>query len=67
MVFLKEHVENPDFEFIRLDLLDPEGLKTTVKDADAVFHLAANPDVRLGVSDTRVHLEQKYHCHIQSS
>jgi len=58
MDFLKEHVENPDFEFIRLDLLDREQLKITVKDADAVFHLAANPDVRLGVSDTRVHLEQ---------
>ncbi|MDP3105776.1 MAG: NAD-dependent epimerase/dehydratase family protein [Candidatus Methanoperedens sp.] len=58
MDFLKEHVENPDFKFIRLDLLDLEELKKNVKDADAVFHLAANPDVRLGVSDTRVHLEQ---------
>lgn len=58
MDFLKENVENPDFEFIRIDLLDQEELKTTVKDADAVFHLAANPDVRLGASDTRVHLEQ---------
>ena len=58
MDFLKEHIVNPDFEFIRLDLLNQKELNTTVKDADAVFHLAANPDVRLGVSDTRVHLEQ---------
>ncbi|VVB86252.1 L-arabinose 1-dehydrogenase (NAD(P)(+)) [uncultured archaeon] len=58
MDFLKEHSENPDFKFIRLDLLNFDDLKKTVKDADAVFHLAANPDVRLGVSDTRVHLEQ---------
>lgn len=58
MDFLKEHIENPDFKFIRLDLLDMEELKKYVKNADAVFHLAANPDVRLGVSDTRVHLEQ---------
>ncbi len=58
MDFLKEHVEKPDFEFIRLDLLDLEELKASLKDADAVFHLAANPDVRLGASDTRVHLEQ---------
>lgn len=56
--FLKDHAENPDFKFIRLDLLDFDELKKTVKDAEAVFHLAANPDVRLGVSDTRVHLEQ---------
>jgi UDP-glucose 4-epimerase len=58
MDFLKEHADNPDLKFIKLDLLDMENLKKTVKDADAVFHLAANPDVRLGVSDTRVHLEQ---------
>lgn len=58
MDFLKEHTGNPDLKFIRLDILDMENLKKTVKDADAVFHLAANPDVRLGVSDTRVHLEQ---------
>ena len=58
MEFLKEHIENPDFKFIRLDLLKLDDLKKTVKDADAVFHLAANPDVRLGASDTKVHLEQ---------
>jgi UDP-glucose 4-epimerase len=58
MEFLKEHIENPDFKFIRLDLLDFDDLKKTVIDADSVFHLAANPDVRLGFSDTRVHLEQ---------
>ncbi len=58
MDFLRENIDNPDFEFIRLDLLDLQEVKTTVKDVDAVFHLAANPDVRLGVSDTRVHLEQ---------
>ncbi|TRZ88288.1 MAG: SDR family NAD(P)-dependent oxidoreductase [Methanosarcinales archaeon] len=58
MEFLKEHIENPDFKFIKLDLMNLDDLKKTVKDADAVFHLAANPDVRLGFSDTRVHLEQ---------
>ncbi len=56
--FINEDLENPDFRFIELDLLNKEELIETVKDADAVFHLAANPDVRLGVSDTRVHLEQ---------
>jgi UDP-glucose 4-epimerase len=29
-----------------------------MKDCDAVFHLAANPEVRIGSQDTRVHLEQ---------
>jgi UDP-glucose 4-epimerase len=58
MDFLKEHADNPDLKFIKLDLMNLDELKKTVKEADAVFHLAANPDVRLGFSDTRVHLEQ---------
>ncbi len=58
MEFIKDNLENPDFSFIELDLLNLEDLISTVKDADAVFHLAANPDVRLGASDTKVHLEQ---------
>lgn len=58
MEFLNENLENPDFKFIRLDLLDPEEVIKAVREADAVFHLAANPDVRLGATDTRVHLEQ---------
>ncbi len=58
MEFLKEHTGNPDLKFIKLDLMNLDDLKKTVKDADAVFHLAANPDVRLGFLDTRVHLEQ---------
>lgn len=40
------------------DTLNPEGLQRAVSGKDAVFHLAANPDVRVGVDDTRVHIDQ---------
>ena len=58
MEFLKPHLSNNDFTFKRLDLLDLEALKKTVRGADIIYHLAANPEVRIGAQDTRIHLEQ---------
>jgi len=56
--FLTPHLENPDFEIVEADLLDAGALNRALEGNDLVFHLAANPDVRLGAEDTRVHLEQ---------
>ncbi len=56
--FLKQHDANPDFKFIELDLLETVKLGKAIQGADFVYHLAANPDVRLGVVDTKIHLEQ---------
>ncbi len=56
--FLTPHLRNPDFEIVEADLLDAGALERALEGKDFVFHLAANPDVRLGVEDTRVHLEQ---------
>jgi UDP-glucose 4-epimerase len=56
--FIEKHLENPDFTFIKGDLLDQEAIEKACKDIDFVCHVAANPDVRLGASDTRVHLDQ---------
>ncbi len=58
MEFLENHINNPDFEFKNVDLLAPQELETAIQGADAIFHLAANPDVRLGPENTKVHLEQ---------
>lgn len=58
MEFIEQHVENPDFSFIKGDLLDPEAIEIACKDADMVYHVAANPDVKLGASNTKVHLDQ---------
>ena len=49
---------NPKFILVRGDMLKPRELKKALKGADVVVHLAANPDVRLGESDSHVHFEQ---------
>lgn len=58
MEVLEHHTGNPDFKFTRLDILELEKLKKAIAGADIIFHLAANPDVRLGAENTKVHLEQ---------
>src|SRR5574341_1956073 len=58
MEFLEPHNKNPDFKFIKIDLLELDKLKKAVKGADVIFHLAANPDVRLGAENTGIYLEQ---------
>lgn len=58
MEFLEKHSDNPDFEFKNVDLLEPEKLESAIKGAETIFHLAANPDVRLGPDNTKIALEQ---------
>ncbi|MFP4174623.1 MAG: NAD-dependent epimerase/dehydratase family protein [Halobacteriales archaeon] len=40
------------------DILDEDAVREAFDGADVVFHLAANPDVRSGADETRVHMEQ---------
>lgn len=56
--FIKHHLENPDFTLIKGDLLDQDAIDRACEDIDLIFHVAANPDVRIGTSDTRVHFDQ---------
>ena len=56
--FLTPYRDNPDFHLLTGDLMNPEMLDNAVSGKDFVFHLAANPDVKLGAEDTHVHLEQ---------
>lgn len=45
---VKRWLENENFEFIKGDMRDSETVKEAVKDVEAIFHLAANPEVRIG-------------------
>ena len=45
---IKQWLEDERFEFMRGDMRDFETVKRAVKGVDAVFHLAANPEVRIG-------------------
>ena len=56
--FVEHHMGKENFKFVHADLLDFDTLSREMKDIDLVYHVAANPDVRLGAKDTRVHMEQ---------
>lgn len=56
--FLEHLEDNPNFELKICDIFQQEELDQAMKRCDIVFHLAANPDVRVGAEDTYVHLEQ---------
>jgi len=45
-------------ELIEGDLLKRSDIKKSLPGVDIVFHLAANPDVRIGAKDTKVHFQQ---------
>ena len=50
--------ENGNFDLIEGDILCEEDLDELMTDVETVYHLAANPDVRVGVADTQTHLNQ---------
>ena len=56
--FIQHHLGNPGFHFIQADLLDFDALNQAIAKHDIVFHLAANPDVRAGIANTKLDLQQ---------
>jgi UDP-glucose 4-epimerase len=55
--FIERHLGNDHFELIEQDLLHLEKVKAVVAGHDIVFHLAANPDARLGTTNTDLDLK----------
>ena len=58
MEFIEHHLDKANFSLIKGDLLNTGEIDAACKDIDFVYHAAANPDVRLGAVDTKVHFEQ---------
>lgn len=56
--FIEHHLSNCQVEVVRGDVLDMARLKGAMKGSDTVFHFQANADVRGGVANTRIDLEQ---------
>lgn len=54
--FIDKHHRNPNFSFREADLTEINNSMELFKGVDAVFHLAANPEVKL--EDTNIHLNQ---------
>ena len=56
--FLEHHLNDHSFAFVRADLLNLKRVTKELKDHEVVFHLAANPHVRLGEKQTDLDLNQ---------
>jgi len=56
--FIEGALTHPNFRMIEIDLLNPDALTTAFAGHEAVFHLAANADVRFGTEHPRKDLEQ---------
>jgi UDP-glucose 4-epimerase len=55
---LEHWMKNRHFKLIRGDLLNPTDIGKAMKNSEAVFHLAANPEVRVGSTSPDVHFKQ---------
>lgn len=55
--FIAPHLGNDNFRFHKVDLLHDD-VADFFEGADEVWHLAANPEVRIGAENTQIHLEQ---------
>lgn len=56
--FIAQYIDHPKFKFIEADILDTNSIDEACKNIDFIYHIAANPDVRLGVTNTKVHFDQ---------
>jgi len=50
--------ENPHFQFVKGDLMDPEAVRGVVGECDFIYHLAADPEVRTGAENPKKHIDQ---------
>lgn len=56
--FIIKAQDNPNFTFVKGDLVEPDLLSALLPGTDAVFHLAANADIRGGLDFPRKDIEQ---------
>ena len=56
--FIKTHMDSGNLEFQEGDLTSLSDVEVATKGIDCVFHLAANPDIRLGTRVTDTDLKQ---------
>ena len=52
--FIKHHLGDNKFTFIEADLIDNEKITEAIDGHDVVFHIAANPDVRMGAQQPSI-------------
>ena len=55
---IKHWLNNPDLKFIQEDLLNSKDLMKAMKGCEIVYHLAANPEVRVSSISPNVYFQQ---------
>ena len=55
---LRPWMKDDRFNFVRGDLKNPADAREVVEDVDVVFHLAANPEVRVGETSPSTHFQE---------
>jgi len=55
---IESWLDNKNLKFIKGDLKETQASQKAAKDAELVFHLAANPEVRVGETDPPIHFEE---------
>jgi len=55
---IRHNIGNKNFEFVKGDLKNPEDSLKAVKDVETVFHLAANPEVRVSTTAPEIHFKE---------
>jgi len=55
---IKQHLDNQNLTFIHGDLLNPADVARAVDGCEIVYHLAANPEVRIGSISPDIHYKQ---------
>jgi len=56
--FLAKNKGKPNFTFVKADLRKPEQYSSSLEGAEVIYHLAANPDIKAAITDTRVEIDQ---------
>ncbi len=51
-------IGDPNFTFVEGDCLNRKDIRKAIENRGSVFHLAANPEVRVGAVDTEIDFEQ---------
>ena len=55
---LQHLLHNPMLTLVKEDLKRPKKLGQLLSESDTIYHLAANPEVRLGETDPKTHFEE---------
>ena len=56
--FIQGHIDSGNVDFHQIDLKDLDSLKPLMQGVEMVYHLAANPDIRLGTRITDTDLKE---------